>query len=109
MNCGGNSSGCQARRKSSYAPGLSLRLDRKQSISLSSRRVRVWAVRLSPAVEAGDERRWIVPLPPAAQPPYRVFVNGGPQEGGIHSELRGRALAFPRPLAGAGPRGLWRG
>jgi hypothetical protein len=65
-------------------------------------------MRLSPAVEAPDERRWIVPLPPAAQPPYRVFVNGVPQEEGVDYELRGRALAFPRRLAKEGRLGFWR-
>jgi hypothetical protein len=44
------------------------------------------------------ERRWRVPLPRGAQPPYRVFVNGVPQTEGKDYELRGRELHFFRPL-----------
>src|ERR671935_1822725 len=59
-------------------------------------------------MKAPDERRWIVPLPPAAHPPYRVFVNGVPQQEGVDYELRGRTLAFSRPLAKEGRLGFWR-
>jgi hypothetical protein len=52
--------------------------------------------------------RWLVPLPPGAQPPYRVFVNGVPQKEGEDYELRGRALAFSRPLQKEGRLGFWR-
>ena len=43
-------------------------------------------------------RRWRVPLPPGAEPPLRVFVNGVPQEEGTDYELAGRELLFDKPL-----------
>jgi hypothetical protein len=43
-------------------------------------------------------RRWRVPLPRGAEPPYRVFVNGVPQREGVDYELVGRELRFPKPL-----------
>jgi hypothetical protein len=55
-----------------------------------------------------DERRWIVPLPRGAEPPYRVFVNGVPQTEGADYEVRGHALAFSRELAKEGRLGFWR-
>ena len=55
-----------------------------------------------------DEKRWIVRLPRGAEPPYRVFVNGVPQEEGADYELRGHALAFPRHLEKEGKLGFWR-
>jgi hypothetical protein len=55
-----------------------------------------------------EEKRWLVPLPRAAEPPYRVFVNGVPQTEGVDYELRGRALAFPRHLEKEGKLGFWR-
>jgi hypothetical protein len=42
--------------------------------------------------------RWRVPLPHGAEPPYRVFVNGVPQEEGKDYELSGRELHFFRSL-----------
>jgi hypothetical protein len=54
------------------------------------------------------ERRWIVPLPPAAEPPFEVFVNGVRQREGVDYELRGRALSFSRHLEKEGPLGFWR-
>jgi hypothetical protein len=60
-------------------------------------------VKLSPVAS-----RWRVPLPPGAEPPYRVFVNGVPQEEGRDYELEGRALSFDRPLAKEGRLGFWR-
>jgi hypothetical protein len=54
------------------------------------------------------QKRWIVRLPRAAEPPYRVFVNGVPQQEGADYELRGRALAFPRHLEKEGKLGFWR-
>jgi hypothetical protein len=45
-----------------------------------------------------SERRWRVPLPHRAQPPYRVFVNGVPQTEHRDYEVRGRELHFFRPL-----------
>lgn len=53
-------------------------------------------------------RRWKVPLPPGAEPPYRVFVSGVPQQEGKDYELRGHALWFTRPLAKEAPLGFWR-
>jgi len=44
------------------------------------------------------ERRWRVPLPRGAEPPYRVFVNGVPQTAGEDYEVRGHELHFSRPL-----------
>ena len=55
-----------------------------------------------------DGRRWLVPLPRGAEPPYRVFVNGVPQEEGTDYELRGRTLAFSRHLEKEGKLGFWR-
>jgi hypothetical protein len=55
-----------------------------------------------------DEPRWTVPLPPAAEPPYRVFVNGVPQREGVDYEVAGRALAFRRHLEKEGELGFWR-
>jgi hypothetical protein len=54
------------------------------------------------------EKRWKVPLPAGAQPPYEVFVNGVPQRLGADYELRGHALWFDRPLAKEGRLGFWR-
>jgi hypothetical protein len=44
------------------------------------------------------ERRWRVPLPRGAEPPYRVFVNGVPQREGADYELGPHELHFLRPL-----------
>jgi hypothetical protein len=52
--------------------------------------------------------RWRVPLPRGAEPPYRVFVNGVPQQEGRDFTVEGRALAFDRPLAKEGRLGFWR-
>jgi hypothetical protein len=43
-------------------------------------------------------KRWRVPLPPGAQPPYRVYVNGVPQKSGTDYVVKGRELHFSRPL-----------
>jgi len=51
---------------------------------------------------------WTVPLPPAAEPPYRVFVNGVPQREGVDYEVRGHALVFERHLEKEGRLGFWR-
>jgi hypothetical protein len=45
-----------------------------------------------------SRRRWRVPLPRGAEPPYRVFVNGVPQAEGRDYEIEGDALVFDRPL-----------
>jgi len=52
--------------------------------------------------------RWLVPLPPGAKPPYRVFVNGVPQAEGEDYRLEGHALAFARPLEKEGKLGAGR-
>ncbi len=52
--------------------------------------------------------RWRVPLPEGAEPPYRVFVNGVPQEQGRDYELEGRELLFDKPLAKEGRLGALR-
>jgi len=54
------------------------------------------------------ERRWLVPLPAGAEPPYRVWVNGVEQTEGEDFSVDGRALAFARPLAKEGRLGFWR-
>lgn len=41
---------------------------------------------------------WRVPLPPAARPPLRVFLNAVPQEEGRDYELGEGELLFDRPL-----------
>jgi len=64
-------------------------------------------MRLSAPVQP-QAKRWIVPLPRGAEPPYRVFVNGVPQEEGVDYELFGHALAFSRPLQKEGRLGFWR-
>lgn len=51
---------------------------------------------------------WRVPLPEAAEPPYRVFVNGVPQTEGTDYQLIGRELHFDRPLAKEGRLGALR-
>ena len=43
-------------------------------------------------------RRWRVPLPHGARPPYRVFVNGVPQVEGVDYEVVGGELHFRRRL-----------
>ena len=53
-------------------------------------------------------RRWRVPLPPDAEPPYRVFVNGVPQTEGDDYEVRGDTLLFERELRKEGRIGFWR-
>ena len=45
-----------------------------------------------------SEVRWRVPLPAGAERPYRVFVNGVPQEEGKDFEVVGKELHFARPL-----------
>lgn len=41
---------------------------------------------------------WRVALPPGAEPPLRVFVNGVAQEEGRDFEIEGRDLVFGKPL-----------
>ena len=47
-------------------------------------------MRLSAPVQP-QAKRWIVPLPRGAEPPYRVFVNGVPQEEGDSSHTLSQA------------------
>jgi hypothetical protein len=51
---------------------------------------------------------WKVELPRGAEPPYRVFVNGVPQQEGVDYELRGRTLEFAKPLEKEGKLGAMR-
>ena len=41
---------------------------------------------------------WRVPLPRGAERPYRVFVNGVPQQEGRDYRIAGRELVFDRAL-----------
>ena len=62
-----------------------------------------------PGIPAVDPARtWRVPLPHGAEPPYRVFVNGVPQELGRDYEVSGGELLFSRPLQKEGKLGFWR-
>jgi hypothetical protein len=45
-----------------------------------------------------SEPRWRVPLPRGAERPFRVFVNGVPQEEGKDYEVRRGELLFEKPL-----------
>ena len=54
------------------------------------------------------EKRWIVPLPRGAEPPYRVFVNGVPQTQGKDYTIDSHALVFRRHLEKEGKLGLGR-
>jgi hypothetical protein len=49
-----------------------------------------------------------VELPAEAVPPFRVFVNGVPQEQGRDFRVEAGALVFERPLAREGKLGFWR-
>jgi hypothetical protein len=56
------------------------------------------------------EKRWIVPLPRGAEPPYRVFVNGVPQEEGrdyLLDQVQG-VLVFRKHLEKEGRLGVGR-
>lgn len=41
---------------------------------------------------------WSVALPPGAEPPYEVWVNGEPRSEGEHYTVDGRWLRFTTPL-----------
>jgi hypothetical protein len=41
---------------------------------------------------------WRVPLPRGAEPPYRVFVNGVPQQEGVDYSVAGGELRFAKAL-----------
>jgi hypothetical protein len=51
---------------------------------------------------------WRVPLPPGAQEPFEVYVNGVLQAPGVDYEVSGRTLRFYKPLAKEGRLGLLR-
>jgi hypothetical protein len=53
-------------------------------------------------------KRSLVELPPGAEPPYRVFVNGVPQAEGRDYRVKGQALLFERELVKEGRLGFWR-
>ena len=42
--------------------------------------------------------RWRVPLPPGAEPPFRVFVNGVPQTPQTDYKIVNHELVFTKPL-----------
>jgi hypothetical protein len=54
------------------------------------------------------QNRSIVQLPQGAQPPYRVFLNGVPQEEGRDYRVEGDTLVFPRRLQKEGRLGAVR-
>jgi hypothetical protein len=54
------------------------------------------------------QNRSIVHLPQGAQPPYRVFLNGVPQEEGRDYRIEGDSLVFPRHLQKEGRLGAVR-
>jgi hypothetical protein len=54
------------------------------------------------------QNRSIVQLPQGAQPPYRVFLNGVPQEEGRDYRVEGDTLVFPRRLQKEGRLGAFR-
>ena len=56
----------------------------------------------------GDDRRWLVPLPRGARPPFQVFVNGVPQTEGEDYTVERGALVFRRHLEKEGKLGLGR-
>ncbi len=51
---------------------------------------------------------WTVPLPPDAEAPFDVFVNGVRQEPGADYTVFGRELRFTKPLAREGRLGILR-
>ena len=54
------------------------------------------------------QNRSIVQLPQGAQPPYRVFLNGVPQEEGRDYRVEGDTLVFPKHLQKEGRLGALR-
>jgi hypothetical protein len=48
---------------------------------------------------------WRVPLPPGAQEPFDVYVNGVLQAPGVDYDVAGRTLRFHKPLAKEGRLG----
>ena len=60
------------------------------------------------AIKACMEERWLVKLPPGADPPLGVFVNGVPQVEGVDYQVMKGHLVFSKPLAKEGRLGFWR-
>jgi hypothetical protein len=54
------------------------------------------------------QERWLVRLPPGAEPPFNVFVNGVPQAEGSDYTVQKGHLVFARPLVKEGKLGFWR-
>jgi hypothetical protein len=54
------------------------------------------------------DQEWVVRLPPRAEPPFRVWVNGVEQREDEDFVIRYGALRFSRPLAKEGRLGFWR-
>jgi hypothetical protein len=54
------------------------------------------------------EDRWLVKLPPDAEPPITVFVNGVLQAEGDDYTVQKGHLVFSKPLAKEGRLGFWR-
>jgi hypothetical protein len=54
------------------------------------------------------EERWLVKLPPGADPPLGVFVNGVRQAEGVDYDLLKGHLSFRKPLAKEGRISAWR-
>jgi len=51
---------------------------------------------------------WLVRLPPGAEPPFSVFVNGVPQQEGSDYTVQKGHLVFSKPLMKEGKLGFWR-
>ena len=49
-----------------------------------------------------------VTIPAKVTEPYKVFLNGVPQQPGRDFRVAGRTLVFERPLAREGRLGFWR-
>jgi hypothetical protein len=49
-----------------------------------------------------------VKIPPGAEPPIEVYLNGVPQKAGVDYEIEGGRLIFPRHLQKEGKLGFWR-
>jgi hypothetical protein len=54
------------------------------------------------------EDLWLVKLPPDAEPPYSVFINGVRQSEGSDYTVQKGHLVFCKPLAKEGRLGFWR-
>lgn len=62
----------------------------------------------SPIIAGGPTHRARVPLPPGAQPPFEVFVNGVPQREGHDFDIVGDDLMFFAGIRREGKLGLVR-